>query len=89
MIEPASPHDEITPAMLKAAWVEVRRWWPRKVAAMVDCKACGQEKGYRVIETCIRVDEPQPGFREAITAALRACEVATRDEANPNPPQGE
>lgn len=62
--------EQVTPAMLKAAWLEARRWWPRKVVAMVDCAACKQPKGYRVLETCILVDEPQPGFKEAITAAL-------------------
>lgn len=66
----------VTPAMLKAAWVEARRWWPRKVVEMTDCAACRQVKGYRVLETCIRVDEPQPGFREAIEAALRARAAA-------------
>lgn len=39
---------------------------------MVDCKACKQPKGFRVLETCILVDEPQSGFKEAIEAALRA-----------------
>ena len=62
----------ITPAMLKAAWVEARRFWPSKVVEFHDCKACRQTKGFRVVETCIRVDEPQPGFREAIEAALKA-----------------
>lgn len=62
----------VTPAMVKAAWIEARRWWPRKVVEMVPCKACNQAKGYRVLETCILVDEPQPGFREALEAALRA-----------------
>lgn len=62
----------VTPEMLKAAWAEARRWWPRKVVEMTDCKACRQTKGLHVAETCIRVDEPQPGFREAIEAALKA-----------------
>lgn len=66
---------EVTPAMLKAAWVEVRRWWPRKVVDMVPCKKCGQVKSLRVVETCILVDEPMPGFKEAIQAALKAREV--------------
>lgn len=54
----------VTPAMVKAAWVEARRWWPRKVI----------QDGRRMIvaETCITVDDPQPGFREAIEAALAA-----------------
>ncbi len=55
---------QITPRMLKAAWVEARRWWPYKVVE--------QAKSYTVKETAIAVDEPQPGFREAITAAFRA-----------------
>lgn len=67
---------EITPIMLKAAWVEARRWWPRKVVETVPCEACGQTKGFRIIETSIHVDEPQPGFAEAIKAAL-AAGVAT------------
>lgn len=69
---------EVTPAMIKAAWVEARRWWPHKVVEMVDCKACKQVKGLRVLETSIKVDEPQPGFREAIEAALNE-----RGKANP------
>lgn len=56
--------DAVTPAMLKAAWVEARRWWPRKIVQ--------DGKRYIVIETCILVDEPTPGFREAIEAALAA-----------------
>jgi hypothetical protein len=60
----------ITPTAIKAAWVEVRRWWPRKVVEVVPCKACGAVKGYRVVETAILVDEPAPGFREAVEAAL-------------------
>jgi hypothetical protein len=60
----------VTPEMLKAAWIEARRWWPRNVAEMQPCSACRQTKGYRMIETCILVSEPQPGFREAIEAAL-------------------
>lgn len=63
---------EITPAMLKAAWSECRKWWPRKVVEHVDCKACKQAKGFKVLETCITVDQPQPGFREALQAALNA-----------------
>jgi len=68
----------ITPAMLKAAWVEARRWWPSKVVEMRACPACRQSKGLRVLETCILVDTPQPGFKEAITAALAASEETTR-----------
>lgn len=66
---------EVSPAVIKTAWVEARRWWPRKVVETVPCKACGQVKGYRVLETCILVDEPQPGFAEAIRAALAAKEA--------------
>lgn len=62
----------VAPLMIKAAWAEVRNWWPHKVVEMKPCKACGQVKGFRVIETCINVSEPQPGFKEAIEAALRA-----------------
>lgn len=65
----------ITPIMLKAAWVEARRWWPRKVVEVVPCKACGAVKSYRVVETCILVDEPAPGFREAIEAAMNSGKV--------------
>lgn len=66
--------EPVTPMMLKAAWVVARGFWPRKVVEMVDCKACRQAKGYRVLETCIRVEEPTPGFREAIEAAFAARE---------------
>lgn len=62
----------VTPEMLKAAWIEARKFWPAKVVEFHDCKACRQTKGFRVVETCIRVDEPTPGFREAIEAALKA-----------------
>lgn len=61
----------VTPAMLKAAWVEARRWWPRQVVEFHRCEACKQSAGFRVLETCILVDEPAPGFREAIEAALK------------------
>ena len=63
---------EVTPAMVKAAWLVARRWWPRKVVEYRRCKACKQVAGLRVLETAILVDEPQPGFREAIEAALKA-----------------
>ena len=49
---------EVTPKMIKAAWVEARRWWPKKVVEMQPCKACRQVAGLRVLETCILVDEP-------------------------------
>lgn len=65
----------IMPAMVRAAWIEARRWWPRKVAEVVACKACGRPKAFVVTETAILVDEPMPGFREAIEAALRAGEA--------------
>ena len=70
---------DVTPEMLKAAWVEARRWWPRKVVEMTACKACRQTAGLRVLETCIRVDEPQPGFKEAISAALSAEQTQAPD----------
>ncbi len=63
---------ELTPIMIKAAWREVRRWWPHQVVETRPCKACGQSKGFRVKETAINVAEPAPGFREALQAALRA-----------------
>lgn len=63
--------NEVTPEMIKAAWVVARQWWPKRTVELVDCKACKQSKGLRVLETCIKVDEPTPGFREAIEAALR------------------
>ncbi len=62
----------VTPAMLKAAWVLARRWWPHRVVELVDCPVCRQPKGLRVLETSLKVDEPTPGFREAIEAALQA-----------------
>lgn len=69
----------VTPIMLKAAWAEARRWWPRKVVEFHRCSACKQSAGLRVLETCITVDEPQPGFREAIEAALEsASSIAQR-----------
>lgn len=63
---------EITPIMLKAAWVEARRWWPKKTVEYHDCKSCRQTKGIRVVETSILVDTPQPGFKEAMQAMLKA-----------------
>lgn len=64
---------DVTPLMVKAAWAEARRWWPHEIVEAKKCPACGCKKGgYRVVETCILVDQPQPGFREAIEAALRA-----------------
>lgn len=63
---------EVTPLMVKAAWVEARKWWPRKVAEFHRCKACKQSVGLRVLETCVLVDEPQPGFKEALQAAWAA-----------------
>ena len=53
---------DVTPAMIKAAWVEARRWWPRRIVET--------DKGFRVKETSILVDAPQPGFGEALKAAL-------------------
>lgn len=55
---------EVTPAMVKAAWVEARRWWPREIVR--------DGNRFIVVETCTTVDDPQPGFREAIEAALAA-----------------
>jgi len=66
---------EVTPAMVKAAWVVARQWWPRKVVERVECRACRQAKGFAVLETSIAVTEPTPGFREAIEAALAAREA--------------
>lgn len=77
-----TPRDEITPAMIKAAWVVARRFWPSKVVEYVPCKACGQTKGLRLLETSAHVTEPTPGFREAITAALKARDSASVGEAN-------
>ena len=58
----------VTPQMLKAAWVEARRWWPRKVVELYP----GTDRArYHVVETCILVDEPLPGFREALEAAFK------------------
>lgn len=42
-----------TPAMINAAWNEVRKWWP-----------VGQP---------VKVDQPQPGFREALQTMVRAA----------------
>lgn len=68
---------EVTPMMIKAAWVEARRWWPREIAEAKKCTACGCKKGgFRVIETCILVDQPTPGFAEAIRAAFAASKEA-------------
>lgn len=75
----------MTPAMIKAAWVEVRRWWPRKVVEMVPCAACRQAKGYRVLETAILVDEPMPGLREALEAALKAAPPTWTWPPSPTP----
>lgn len=66
----------VTPIMLKAAWHEARRWWPKQIVEMRACPACQQSKGFRVKETAIHVDEPMPGFREAIQAALDAMPIA-------------
>jgi len=63
---------DVTPIMLKAAWNEARKWWPYRVVEAKKCPACGQSKGFVVHQTSIHVDEPQPGFKEAIEAALRA-----------------
>ena len=70
----------VTPIMLKAAWLEARKWWPKKVVELVDCKACKQTKGLRVLETAILVSEPMPGFREVIEAALNAREFAILED---------
>lgn len=65
---------EITPMMIKAAWVEGRRWWPHKVVEAEAGQKVAQVHYFRVVETCILVDEPQPGFAEAIRAALASIE---------------
>lgn len=67
----------VTPAMVKAAWCEARRWWPRKIVQ--------DGKRFVVVETCIAVDEPQPGFREAIEAALAAA-LPSREHATADIP---
>lgn len=64
--------EQVTPLMVKAAWAVARQFWPRHVAEMRPCKACGQVKGLRIIECSRTITEPLPGFREAITAALEA-----------------
>ena len=69
---------EVTPAMIKAAWVEARRWWPQKVVEVQAGQKVAQAHYFRVVETAILVDEPQPGFAEAIRAAL-----ATAREKSP------
>lgn len=62
----------ITPAMVKAAWIEARRWWPQKVVEVQAGQKVAQAHYFRVVETAILVDEPAPGFKEAIEAAMKA-----------------
>lgn len=62
--------------MLKVGWLVARRWWPAKVVQVYDWKACKQTARLKVVETAILVDEPMPGFKEAIEAALAAREEA-------------
>lgn len=64
---------EVTPAMIKAAWVEARRWWPQKVVEVQAGQKVAQAHYFRVVDTAILVDEPQPGFAEAIRAAFDAA----------------
>ena len=61
----------LAPAAIKAAWVEARRWWPRKVVEVQAGQKVAEAHYFRVVETAILVDEPTPGFREAIEAAMR------------------
>lgn len=68
-------------ALLKAAWAVARQFWPRKVVEFYECPACRQPKTLRMLETAIRVEEPMPGFKEAIEAALAAA-------PRPDPPDG-
>jgi len=54
--------------MIKAAWAEARRWWPKRVVQ----ETVAGRATLRIFETAILVKEPQPGFREALAAALEA-----------------
>jgi hypothetical protein len=63
---------DVTPAMLKAAWLVARNAWPSRVVERGKPCTCSNPKRLVVLETSLHVEEPTPAFCEAIKAALAA-----------------